>query len=275
MRRVKGAILPSRGRWSPGAQPSAHLPGQNAAELEAEQAAVDNCTAPSYVGQEGHDKIVTGHSPPPMRPDILVRHLSSATTPPWRSTVPVPLVGLATAWDLQWHAQQRYLRRCELVLTDLPGLNVSTARRLPFLASAFSCEFASHLRQATGQGAAPRILRYGARPASQPCRLDSYGKDVGGLGPARGTPGHEQTPRDPICPYLSASTEFCENCSLTNALCLFIIRAGAATRRVARCPASPHASAGRRAHVVHTTPGNCPPIAPPPDCATVSKRSFW
>jgi tetratricopeptide (TPR) repeat protein len=56
------------------------------------------------------------------RPDFLALHLGYTTFPASLWAAPVPLVGLAPDWNLLWHHYRRALRRCDLVLTDTPGV---------------------------------------------------------------------------------------------------------------------------------------------------------
>ena len=55
------------------------------------------------------------------QPDFLLLELSGTAIPPalWRA--PLPLVGLAADWDMQWHAYRHLLPLCDLVLTDSLG----------------------------------------------------------------------------------------------------------------------------------------------------------
>jgi glycosyltransferase involved in cell wall biosynthesis len=58
------------------------------------------------------------------RPDFIALNLGYRAIPPGLWSAPVPLVGLAIDWNLLWHQYRRALRRCELVLTDLPGVDL-------------------------------------------------------------------------------------------------------------------------------------------------------
>ena len=60
--------------------------------------------------------------PPDWRPDFLVQYLGYATVPPALWQAPVPIVGVAIDWNLLWHNYRRALRRCDLILTDTPGV---------------------------------------------------------------------------------------------------------------------------------------------------------
>jgi predicted O-linked N-acetylglucosamine transferase (SPINDLY family)/glycosyltransferase involved in cell wall biosynthesis len=60
--------------------------------------------------------------PPGWRPDFVALHLNYTTVPAGLWSAPVPLVGLAADWNLQWHHLRRVLPRLDLVLTDAPGV---------------------------------------------------------------------------------------------------------------------------------------------------------
>jgi tetratricopeptide (TPR) repeat protein len=60
------------------------------------------------------------------QPDFLVLNLGGAAIPPALWDTPIPIVGLATDWPLCWHYYRRVLSRCDLVLTDLPGVELLT-----------------------------------------------------------------------------------------------------------------------------------------------------
>ncbi len=58
------------------------------------------------------------------RPDFVALSLNYTSVPHALWAAPVPLVGLATDWNLLWHHYRRCLRRCDLVLIDVPGVQV-------------------------------------------------------------------------------------------------------------------------------------------------------
>jgi glycosyltransferase involved in cell wall biosynthesis len=58
------------------------------------------------------------------RPDFVALHLNYTTVPPALWSAPVPVVGLATDWNLLWHYYRRALRHCDLALIDVPGVEV-------------------------------------------------------------------------------------------------------------------------------------------------------
>jgi GT2 family glycosyltransferase/Tfp pilus assembly protein PilF len=62
--------------------------------------------------------------PADWRPDFIALELAYQTIPPALWAAPVPLVGLAADWNLNWHHYRHVLPRLELVLTDLPGVEV-------------------------------------------------------------------------------------------------------------------------------------------------------
>ncbi len=65
------------------------------------------------------------------RPDMLVLSLQYATIPAalWRA--PVPVVGLAGDWNLQWASYRATLPLCDLVLTDTAGVEVMHRAGIP------------------------------------------------------------------------------------------------------------------------------------------------
>jgi GT2 family glycosyltransferase/tetratricopeptide (TPR) repeat protein len=56
------------------------------------------------------------------RPDFIALWLAYTGVPAWVWTAPVPVIGLAADWNLQWHCYRRQLRPCEAVLTDTAGV---------------------------------------------------------------------------------------------------------------------------------------------------------
>ncbi len=78
------------------------------------------------------------------RPNFVALWLPYATVAPALWAAPVPLVGLAPDWNLLWHHYRRCLRRCELVLTDAPGVDVLAREGIDHAAPAnlFGCELA-------------------------------------------------------------------------------------------------------------------------------------
>jgi GT2 family glycosyltransferase/predicted Zn-dependent protease len=56
------------------------------------------------------------------QPDFVVLYLPYTTIPACLWTAPVPLIGLAADWQLQWHSYRRRLRCVDLILTDTAGV---------------------------------------------------------------------------------------------------------------------------------------------------------
>ncbi len=56
------------------------------------------------------------------RPDFAALYLPYTAVPRGLWSAPVPLVGLAPDWNLLWHHYRHALPRCDLVLTDRPGV---------------------------------------------------------------------------------------------------------------------------------------------------------
>src|SRR5205085_2096925 len=74
--------------------------------------------------------------------DYVVLYLPYTSVPPCLGLAPVPLVGLAADWNLLWHHYRRCLRRCDLVLTDTPGVEALARAGLAHArpANLFGCE---------------------------------------------------------------------------------------------------------------------------------------
>jgi GT2 family glycosyltransferase/tetratricopeptide (TPR) repeat protein len=68
---------------------------------------------------------VCSRLPDGWRPDFVVLYLAYTTIPDSLWSAPVPLVGLAADWNLQFH-RFRTLNRCDLLLSDTPGVEVLT-----------------------------------------------------------------------------------------------------------------------------------------------------
>jgi glycosyltransferase involved in cell wall biosynthesis len=60
--------------------------------------------------------------PPDFTADILVLWLPYMAIPERLWQAPLPIIGLAPDWNLLWHGYRRLLSRCDLVLTDQPGI---------------------------------------------------------------------------------------------------------------------------------------------------------
>jgi predicted O-linked N-acetylglucosamine transferase (SPINDLY family)/GT2 family glycosyltransferase len=65
---------------------------------------------------------VLGRLPPGWHPDCVFLYLPYTTVPSCLWSAPVPLIGLALDWNLLWHAYRHALPRCDLILTDAPGV---------------------------------------------------------------------------------------------------------------------------------------------------------
>jgi hypothetical protein len=89
---------------------------------------------------------VLGRLPGGWRPDFVALHLNYTTVPESLWSAPVPVVGLATDWNLLWHYYRHALRRCDLVLIDVPGVEVMAR------------EGFHHWRPANLFGCAPELL---------------------------------------------------------------------------------------------------------------------
>jgi GT2 family glycosyltransferase/Flp pilus assembly protein TadD len=74
--------------------------------------------------------------------DFVVLYLPYTQIPEWMWCAPIPIVGLAADWNLCWSWYRRCLRRCDLVLTDLPGVEVMAREGIGHARAAnlFGCE---------------------------------------------------------------------------------------------------------------------------------------
>src|SRR5262249_3868880 len=79
------------------------------------------------------------------RPDFVALDLAFATIPPCLWQAPVPLVGLARDWDVQFHAYRHLLPHCDYVLADLTGVEVLRRACLTPVAAANLCGLPSSL----------------------------------------------------------------------------------------------------------------------------------
>jgi GT2 family glycosyltransferase/Tfp pilus assembly protein PilF len=55
-------------------------------------------------------------------PNFIVLWLAHTSIPQFVWSAPVPVIGLAVDWHLQWHYYRQRLRSCDLVLTDTAGV---------------------------------------------------------------------------------------------------------------------------------------------------------
>jgi GT2 family glycosyltransferase/predicted Zn-dependent protease len=92
---------------------------------------------------------IVARLPQDWQPDFIVLYLPYATIPHCFWSVPVPLIGLAMDWSLQFHSYRGLaVRYCDLILTD--ALGVETFRR----------EGITHVRQAVLFGCAPDYVNH-------------------------------------------------------------------------------------------------------------------
>jgi GT2 family glycosyltransferase/tetratricopeptide (TPR) repeat protein len=56
------------------------------------------------------------------QPDFIALYLPYTTVPECLWSAPVPLIGLAADWNLLWHGYRQMLQACDLVLTDIAGV---------------------------------------------------------------------------------------------------------------------------------------------------------
>jgi hypothetical protein len=85
---------------------------------------------------------VLARLPPGWQPDFVALDLNYTSVPQALWSAPVPLVGLATDWNLLWHHDRRCLRRCELALIDVPGVQALAREGLRHArpANLFGCD---------------------------------------------------------------------------------------------------------------------------------------
>jgi GT2 family glycosyltransferase/predicted Zn-dependent protease len=74
---------------------------------------------------------VCSRFPPGWQPDFLALYLPYTIIPACLWAAPIPLLGLAADWNLLWHYYRRRLPCCDLVLTDLPGVEVLAGEGIP------------------------------------------------------------------------------------------------------------------------------------------------
>jgi glycosyltransferase involved in cell wall biosynthesis/Flp pilus assembly protein TadD len=101
------------------------------------EAGVDLVTTPSDTWDSLCARLPSG-----WRPEFIALELHYSTVPPCLWSAPVPLVGLAADWNLLWHHSRRSLRRCELVLTDITGVETLGREDIHHarVANLFGCE---------------------------------------------------------------------------------------------------------------------------------------
>ncbi len=60
--------------------------------------------------------------PTDWHPDMIVLWLGYTSMPAWVWSAPIPIVGLAPDWNLQWHSFRHLVPLCDAILTDIPGV---------------------------------------------------------------------------------------------------------------------------------------------------------
>jgi hypothetical protein len=81
----------------------------------------DDGSAGLPVGPGDSWESVLAKLPDGWRPEFVALWLPYTTIPACLWSSPVPLVGLATDWNLLWHHYRRWLRRCDLAFSDDAG----------------------------------------------------------------------------------------------------------------------------------------------------------
>jgi GT2 family glycosyltransferase/tetratricopeptide (TPR) repeat protein len=120
------------------------------------------------IGHSDTWEAVSRRFPPGWRPDFVALYLPYTTIPAGLWSAPVPLVGLAADWNLLWHHYRRCLPSCDLVVTDLLGVEVMQREGI------------AHARAANLFGCAASFLE--PAPADTPRDIDVL--FVGNLNPA-------------------------------------------------------------------------------------------
>jgi len=94
------------------------------------------------IGPDDDWETICGRLPSGWQPDFAMLYLQYACIPRKLWSAPVPLIGLAGDWNLQWHGYRRLLPRCELVLTDAAGAEAGRREGVGHLevANLFGCE---------------------------------------------------------------------------------------------------------------------------------------
>jgi tetratricopeptide (TPR) repeat protein len=113
------------------------------------------------------------------RPDGIILYLPYTTVPACLWSAPVPLIAWAGDWNLLFHSQRHWLRRCDLVLTDMPGVEVFTRAGIPHVQAAqlFACQKAFVAALPAGRERDIDILFVGnLHPAVQRTRLSWLGR---------------------------------------------------------------------------------------------------
>ena len=67
---------------------------------------------------------VESRFPSEWKPDFIAVWLPYTQVPNWVWQAPIPVIGLAADWNLQWHRYRKLLDRCDVVLTDTVGVEV-------------------------------------------------------------------------------------------------------------------------------------------------------
>ena len=75
------------------------------------------------VGPEACWDYVAAQFPPGWRPDLVALWLNYSGVPDCLWSAPVPIIGLATDWNLLWHEYRQVLPFCNAVLTHEPGVD--------------------------------------------------------------------------------------------------------------------------------------------------------
>ena len=89
---------------------------------------------------------IAAQFPAGWRPDLIALWLNYTGVPDCLWSAPIPIVGLATDWNLLWHEYRHVLPFCDAILTDQPGIEALTRAGI------------DHARAAVLYGAAPSSL---------------------------------------------------------------------------------------------------------------------
>ena len=89
--------------------------------LESGQCLVLDSKDGSALGLKQDWQKVTDRFPGEWKPDFLVLSLAHGIVEPVLWQAPIPIIGLAANWRLNWHYFRHCLQRCDLVISDAEG----------------------------------------------------------------------------------------------------------------------------------------------------------
>jgi hypothetical protein len=69
----------------------------------------------------------TSRFPDGFTADFVLVDMAGPSLPFWFWSIPIPIIALASDWDLHWHRYRLLLPRCDLVISDRKGAAALTA----------------------------------------------------------------------------------------------------------------------------------------------------